>query len=181
MPKHPKIQLISTLYLQIVLSIYQPFLYWGCFTVLLSLAYPANLSHFTLNNCLSLYWNTDHDTFPSLWIKCSVVYNLVIEFLFTITYISNSHQSEPMYCSSFDMLVVLNRHAMQTSTISYQLVYWTNKLVEVNGMMHWRVGWCVKSTCWLTFTKWCIDLLVVLNKHVGWHLLMHWSVGWCVG
>ena len=83
-----------------------------------------------------------------------------------------------MYCTGFHMLVD---------------DYW---------LMHWRVGWCVESTCWLTFTDWCIAILfVVLDRHVFWRLLtdaltcwlvfwidmlvdvywlMHWCVGWCV-
>ena len=120
------------------------------------------------------------------------------EFLFT-TYTSNPYRSNPMYRTGFDMLVVLNQHAMQTSTISNQLVYWVDKLVDVYGLMHWRVGWCVESTCWLTFTNWCIDLFVgcwidmlvdvywctnvfvgVLYWHVCWRLLIYWRVGWFV-
>ena len=94
----------------------------------------------------------------------------MIEFLFTITYISNSCRS--------DMLVVLNRHAMQTGTISSQLVYWINKLVDVYGLMHWRVGCCVKSTCWLTFTDaltcWLVCWVEMLIDY-------HWCIGVLVG
>ena len=136
---------------------------------------------------------------PLPWIKCSIVYNLVIELLFTITYISNSYQSDPMYCTGFDMLVELNRHVMQTSTISNQLVYRIDPLVDVYGLMHWRVGWCAKLTCWLTFTNaltywlvhwidmlvhvyWYNDVLVgMLNRHVGWLSLIYWHDGWCAG
>ena len=137
--------------------------------------------------------NTNNDIFSSFWIKCSVV----IEFLFTIMYISNSYQSDPMYCTGFDMLVVLNRHVMQTSTISNQLVYWINKLVDIYGLMHWRVDWCVESTCSLTFTNsltcwlvcwtyvlfdvyWCTDMLIgMLDWHVGWiNMLVDYR--WCI-
>ena len=38
--------------------------------------------------------------------------------------------------------------------------------------MHWRISWCVESTCWLTFTDWCIGMLIgVLDWHVCWHVL----------
>ena len=96
------------------------------------------------------------------------------------------------------MLVVLNRHAMQTSTISKQLVYWIDKLVDVYELMHWRVGcvlnrhvgwrlltdaltcWLfVESTYWLTFTNWCIDELVgcLIDMLVD----NHWCIDVLVG
>ena len=97
------------------------------------------------------------------------------------------------------MLVVLNQYTMQTSTMNNFFLYWIYKLVYVYGLMHWRIGWCiestcrltftdpltrwlcVESTCWLTFTNRCIDVLVgILNQHVGWRLLVHWRVGWYV-
>ena len=64
-----------------------------------------------------------------------------------------------MDCTVFDILFVSNLHAMETSTISKKLVYWIDKLVDVYGIMHWCVSWCV-------------------SRHIGWRLLMHWRVGW---
>ena len=78
-------------------------------------------------------------------------------------------------------------------------MYWIDKLVDVYGLMHWFVSWCieltccltftdaltcwlcVESTCWLTLTNWCMDVLVsMLNQHVGWRLLMLWPIVWYV-
>ena len=76
----------------------------------------------------------------------------------------------------------LGRHVgwrLLTDALTCCLVCWIDMLVEVYWCTHVLV--CVELTCWLTFTDWCIDVLVdVLNRRVGWRWLMHWHIGWCV-
>ena len=93
--------------------------------------------------------------------------HLVTEFLFTITSLK--------FVSIWPNVLHWLSHVgwwLLTDALTCWLVCWVDMLVDVYWLMHCHIGCCVGSTCLLTFTDWCIDLLVgVLDRHVGWRLL----------